>query len=105
MQWATHFDVAGTAVHSREDELGQQREDHDPVSVDPASFGLCAVASLSLLFRLKGPLHHGAYLLLRTVVVVGNVLAFALGRHLPDGCHQFLSCLGCGNFPVPSDDC
>ena len=29
--WATHFDVAGTAVHGREDELGQDDEGHHPV--------------------------------------------------------------------------
>ena len=29
--WATHFDVVGTALHGREDELGQHHEDHDPV--------------------------------------------------------------------------
>ena len=29
--WTTHFDVAGTAVHSREDDLGQDHEDPDPV--------------------------------------------------------------------------
>ena len=29
--WATHFDVAGTAIPGREDELGQDPEDHDPV--------------------------------------------------------------------------
>ena len=66
-RWATRFDVAGSAVHDREDELGQRHEDHDPVSVCPAVFVLCAFARLSLLFDLKGLFHHSTNLLLQNV--------------------------------------
>ena len=80
--WATHFiNVAGSDVHDREDELGQHHEGHDPVSVCPAVFGLCAFAFLSLLFDLKGLFHRSTNLLLQTVVV-GAVLALDLGRRL-----------------------
>ena len=57
--WATHFAVAGTAVHCREDELGQHHEDQKPgltVSLCPGVFCLCALTSLLLpmLLDLKG---------------------------------------------------
>ena len=51
-------------MHGREDELGQNHEDHDPVQVCTAFFGLCAFASLSLLFDLNGlsyPQHESAF--------------------------------------------
>ena len=65
-------------MRDRKGELGQFHEGRDPVSVCPAVFGLCALASLSLLFRLKGLLYHGANLLLQIVVVVGRELVIAL---------------------------
>ena len=76
------FDVAGSAVRDREVELGQHHEGHDP-----AVFGLCAFAPLSLLFDLNGLFHRSTNLLLQTVVVVGKVLALDLGRRLFNGCH------------------
>ena len=83
--WATHFDVAGTAVHGSEDELGNLHGDRGPVSV------LCAFDPLSWLFRLKGLFHCGTILLLQTVVV-GRELALDLGRCLSYGCHQLFLC-------------
>ena len=37
---ATRLYVAGTAVHGLEDELGQDHDDHDLVSIYSAFFGL-----------------------------------------------------------------
>ena len=78
--WATRFDLVRSVVHDRE--AGQHREDRDPVSV----LGVCALASLSLLFSLNERFHSGTSLLLQVVVVV------AFGE---------LPALG---FPVPGDD-
>ena len=55
---AAHFDVAGSAERGREDELGQDHEGRDPVSVSPAVFGLCALAPLSLLPDLNDLSHR-----------------------------------------------
>ena len=82
---ATHFDLAGSVLHDRECEPGQHHEGRDPVSVCPAVFGLCALASLSLLFDLKGMFHRSTNLLLQVVVVVGKVLALDFGRSLSSG--------------------
>ena len=85
--WATHFDVAGSAVGGRED-------------FAPASFAFAPLLLL-LLLDLKG---FGT--LLQAVVVVGQVYALDLVRRLSNGYHQFsLCCLKCGRFPVPRDDC
>ena len=79
---ATHSEMAG----------GQHHEDRDPVSVCLAIFGLCAPASLSRLFGLKGMLHRGTSPLPHVVVVVvaGAILALVLGRSPPSGHRQLL---------------
>ena len=57
--WATHFGVSKSSVSDRE---GQLHEGRHSVSVCPAVFGLRALTSWSLLFRLKSLLYHGANL-------------------------------------------
>ena len=52
--WATHFDVAGTVEHSREDELGELHGDRDQVPIYHTFFALCTFAALSLLLDLNG---------------------------------------------------
>ena len=80
--WATHFDVAGTVEHSREDELGELERDREPVSIYPAFFALCTFA---LLLDLNGLFHRSANLLLRAVVIVDRVLVLDLERRLGSG--------------------
>ena len=69
---ATRFNVVGPVEQSRGDDLGDL---HDPVSVCPAVFGFCALASLSLLFDLNGLLRRATNLFLQVVVVIRKVLA------------------------------
>ena len=87
---AIRFGVSGSSVSDREGELGQLHVGRDPVSVSPAVFGLRALASLSLLFRLKGLLYHGANLSLSNCRRRRRGLDF--GRCLANGCHQLFLC-------------
>ena len=81
---ATRFGVSGSTVSWRRI-IG--------LSLPRRLWPLRPSPSLSLLFRLKGLLHHATNLLLH-IVVVGGELALDFGR-LPfhsNGCHQLFLC-------------